>query len=214
MRIVGGKFKGRDLTSPGGTRVRPTGEDVRVGIMAMVREDLPKARILDLFAGTGALGLEAVSRGARYVDFVESGPSSLHSLKANIARLRIREKTKVFKRDALPFAAALDPWRYDIVFVDPPYGSRMLDRVIESWQERKFSHILVCEHAVTHEMPKGAFDKRIFDEATAVTIYRHERPVTPETVAATAATADASTADAATADTDAPPPATASDDAP
>lgn len=180
MRIVGGKFAGRELTSPGGTRVRPTAETVRVGIMTMLKADLPKARILDLFAGTGAMGLEAVSRGAKYVDFVEFGPTSLHSLKANIARLRIREKTKVFKKDALPFAAALEPWRYDIVFVDPPYGSKMLDRVIETWQEKKYSHILVAEHAVAHEMPRGAFDKRIFDEMTAVTIYRHERPAPVE----------------------------------
>lgn len=177
MRIVGGKFKGRGLTSPGGTRVRPTAEDVRVAIMGMIKADLPNARILDLFAGTGAMGLEAVSRGAKYVDFVEFGPTSLHSLKANIAKLRIREKTKVFKKDALPFAAALEPWRYDIVFVDPPYGSKMLDRVIETWKINKYSHILVAEHTVDHVMPSGVFDKRIFDATTAVTIYRHERPV-------------------------------------
>lgn len=157
--------------------MRPTAEDVRVGIMGMIKADLPNARILDLFAGTGAMGLEAVSRGAKYVDFVEFGPTSLHSLKANIAKLRVREKTKVFKKDVLPFAAALDPWRYDIVFVDPPYGSKMLDRVIETWQAKKYSHILVAEHAVDHILPAGAYDKRIFDTMTAVTIYRHERPV-------------------------------------
>lgn len=189
MRIVGGKFKGRELTSPGGTRVRPTAEAVRVGIMAMLKADLPKARILDLFAGTGAMGLEAVSRGAQYVDFVEFGPTSLHSLKANIARLRIREKTKVFKKDALPFAAALAPWRYDIVFVDPPYGSKMLDRVIDTWLVKKYSHILVAEHEVSHILPGKPFDKRIFDETTAVTIFRHARPVEPTAVAAD--TADA-----------------------
>jgi 16S rRNA (guanine966-N2)-methyltransferase len=147
--------------------------------MAMLKEDLPKARILDLFAGTGAMGLEAVSRGARYVDFVEFGPTSLHSLKANIAKLRIREKTKVFKKDALPFAAALEPWRYDIVFVDPPYGSKMLDRVIDTWLVNKYSHILVAEHEVGHVLPGKPYDKRIFDATTAVTIYRHERPVPP-----------------------------------
>lgn len=136
----------------------------------MLSADLEGARILDLFAGTGALGLEAISRGARYADFVEDRPSSLHALKANIAALRVREKTRVFKKDALPFAAALPADRYDIAFVDPPYGSRMLDRVIESWHANKFSRILAVEHAVEHELPRG-YDKRIFEE-TAVSIYR------------------------------------------
>ena len=173
MRIVAGKFAGRTLTSPNDFRVRPTAEHVRVGLLGMLADDLKGARVLDLFAGTGALGLEAVSRGARYVDFVEYGPASLHALKANIAALRIREKTKVFKKDALPFAALLPADRYDIAFADPPYGSRMLDRLIETWDRTKFSRILAVEHAADHVMPlePRAFDKRIFDDS-AVTIYR------------------------------------------
>jgi 16S rRNA (guanine966-N2)-methyltransferase len=182
MRIVGGKYAGRNLTSPNDFRVRPTAELVRVGLLNMLGPDLEKARILDLFAGTGALGLEAISRGARYRDFVEFGPSSLHALKANIAALRLREKTKVFKKDALPFAANLEADRYDIAFVDPPYGSKQLDRVIETWQARKFSRILAVEHATTHVLPLG-YDKRIFGES-AVTLYRQapkpEPVVAPE----------------------------------
>ena len=175
MRIVGGKFAGRTLTSPNDFRVRPTAEAVRVGTMGLIKADLEKARVLDLFAGTGALGLEAISRGARYADFVETGPPSLHALKANIAALRVREKTRVFKKDALPFAAALEPDRYDIAFLDPPYGSRMLDRVIESWVARRFSRVLVAEYATGHAVPAAGdafvFDKRIFEDST-VTIYR------------------------------------------
>lgn len=173
MRIVAGKFAGRTLTSPNDFRVRPTAEHVRVGLLGMLAADLKGARVIDLFAGTGALGLEALSRGARYVDFVEYGLSSLHALKANVAALRIREKTKVFKKDALPFAAALPTDRYDIAFADPPYGSRMLDRLIETWDRTKFSRILAVEHATGHAMPAEprAFDKRIFEDST-VTIYR------------------------------------------
>ncbi len=185
MRIVGGKFAGRTLTSPNDHRVRPTAEQVRVGTMGMIRADLEKARVLDLFAGTGALGLEAISRGARYADFVETGPPSLHALKANIAALRVREKTRVFKKDALPFAAALEPDRYDITFLDPPYGSRMLDRVIESWITNRFSRVLVAEYATGHALPAAAdafvFDKRIFED-TAVTIYRRD-PEPPRSIA-------------------------------
>lgn len=196
MRIVRGKFAGRDLTSPGDGRVRPTAEQVRDGLMNMLHKDLDKARVLDLFSGTGAIGLEALSRGARYVDFVENGPPSLHSLKANIAALRVRDQTRVFKKDALPFAAYLEPDRYDITFVDPPYGSRMLDRVIDTWVARRFSRILVCEHAVTHELPRP-YDKRIFGE-TAISIYR--QPVVVPDAATEATASDTASPDARTRD--------------
>jgi 16S rRNA (guanine966-N2)-methyltransferase len=91
MRIVGGKFAGRDLMSPADRRVRPTAEAVRAGMLNLLDADLPDARILDLFAGTGALGLEAISRGARSADFVEFRPASLHALRANVAALRLRD---------------------------------------------------------------------------------------------------------------------------
>jgi 16S rRNA (guanine966-N2)-methyltransferase len=130
---------------------------------------LTGARILDLFAGTGALGLEALSRGAATADFVETRASSLHALKANIVLLRARDRTRVFKKDALRFAAALREGSYDVAFVDPPYESRMLDRVIEGWQLTRFSAILVAEHATTHTLPPGAELER-FGE-TSVSFY-------------------------------------------
>ncbi|HVZ77059.1 MAG TPA: RsmD family RNA methyltransferase, partial [Gemmatimonadaceae bacterium] len=131
---------------------------------------LPGARVLDLFAGTGALGLEAISRGAARADFVEFRPASLHALRANIVALRARDCTRVFKRDALPFAAMLDSGAYDIAFADPPYESRMLDRVIEQWQRTHFARVLAVEHARTHVLPKGG-RTRTFED-TAITIYR------------------------------------------
>lgn len=139
-------------------------------MLDMLEPDLPKARVIDLFAGTGALGLEAISRGAAYADFVEFRPDSLHSLKANIAALRLLKNTRIFKRDALPFAAALQTDKYDIAFADPPYGSRMLDRIIDTWTLNHFSRILAVEHRTDHELPKGA-EHRVFDD-TAITIYR------------------------------------------
>jgi len=169
VRIVGGKFAGRDLTSPNDFRVRPTAEHVRAGLMELLAADLPGARVLDLFAGTGALGLEAISRGARTADFVETRPASLHALRANIAALRLRDRTRVYKRDALPFAAALEPDSYDVAFVDPPYESRMLDRVLESWQARPFARVLAVEHARTHPLPPGRRGQTF--EQTSVTIY-------------------------------------------
>jgi 16S rRNA (guanine966-N2)-methyltransferase len=170
LRIVAGKFAGRDLVSPADTRVRPTAEKVRAGLLDMLAADLAGARILDLFAGTGALGLEAISRGARTADFVEFRPASLHALRANVAALRLVKRTRIFKRDAIPFVAALPPDGYEIAFADPPYESRVLDRVLEMWKARRFSRVLAVEHALTHVLPKGSQAHRFQD--CAVTIYR------------------------------------------
>ena len=170
MRIVSGRFAGRDLVSPRDFRVRPTAEQVRVAMLDLLASDIPGARVLDLFAGTGALGLEAISRGARSADFVEFRPSSLHALRANIALFRLRERTRVFKRDAIPFAEALAADSYEVAFADPPYGSRMLDRVIATWRANRFARVLAVEHASDHVVPTGG-TSRVLDE-TAVTIYR------------------------------------------
>jgi 16S rRNA (guanine966-N2)-methyltransferase len=170
VRIVGGKFAGRDLTSPADFRVRPTAEHVRAAVLEALALDVPNARILDLFAGTGALGLESLSRGAKSADFVEFRPASLHALRANVAALKLRDRTRIFKRDAVQFAAALSADSYEIAFVDPPYESRQLDLVIGAWQSTGFARILVAEHARTHEIPRGG-SRRAFED-TVVTIYR------------------------------------------
>lgn len=169
MRIVSGKWAGRHLTPPADRRVRPTSEPVRDVWLRKLEGELPQARVLDLFAGTGALGLEAMSRGARYADFVETRPSSLHALRANVAALHVREKTRIFKRDALNFASRLEADAYQVAFADPPYESRMLDRLIEVWQERRFSRILTVEHALDHPLPLEG--KRYEFDETAVTFF-------------------------------------------
>lgn len=175
MRIVGGKWAGRDLTSPNDRRVHPTAEKVRAAVLAVLSKDLRDARVLDLFAGTGALGLEALSRGAKSCDFVETRPSSLHALKANVAALHAIKQSRVFKRDALPFAANLTTaGAYDIAFCDPPYESRMLDRVLAHWHDTQFARIFVAEHAAAHPLPRGG---RRYDYGdTAVTIYLAPAP--------------------------------------
>ena len=170
MRIVGGKFAGRDLTSPKDFRVRPTAELVRAKLLDLLGADVTAARVLDLFAGTGALGLEAISRGAKSADFVEFRPSSLHALKANIGLLRLRDKTRVFKKDAVQFAAALSEGSYELAFADPPYDSRQLDLVIKSWMATRFARVLAVEHARGHELPVGA-ERYVWGD-TCVRVYR------------------------------------------
>jgi 16S rRNA (guanine966-N2)-methyltransferase len=172
MRIVGGVWAGKSLESPGG-RVRPTAEEVRGPWLTSLEDELDGARVLDLFAGTGALGLEALSRGAERCDFVENGAPALHALKANVARMRIRDRTRIFRKDALAFASAAEEGAYDIAFADPPYASRQLDRLVEIWLERPFSRVLSVEHAADHPLP-GRPELRRFGD-THVSTYRIER---------------------------------------
>ena len=106
------------------------GERVRGRWLDLLRDDVAEARALDLFAGSGALGLEAMSPGAGSTDFVENGRASLHALKANVAAFRLGKRARIFRTDAIPFVERLEAGAYDIVFADPPYGSRKADRVI------------------------------------------------------------------------------------
>ena len=169
MRIVGGRWAGTDLTSPGG-RVRPTAEALRAEAMGLLGDALEGAGVLDLFAGTGALGLEALSRGAASADFVENGAAALHALKANVARLRARDRTRIFKRDAVPFVEALEAGAYDVAFADPPYGSRIAERVVGAWRAVPFARLLLVEHAADREPPPGGRTHRFGD--SALTLYR------------------------------------------
>ncbi len=170
MRIVKGKWAGRDLTSPGGS-VRPTAEGVRSGWLDLLDQELAGARVLDLFSGSGALGLEALSRGARYVDFVENGPAALHALKANVAALRVKPRARIFKQDAIPFVERLAENAYDMALADPPYGSAKLDRVLGAWRRAPFARILAFEHAKDHviEWKGKQYD---FGGPTRVTVLR------------------------------------------
>jgi 16S rRNA (guanine966-N2)-methyltransferase len=124
--------------------------------------------VLDLFAGTGALGLEALSRGAASCDFVENNPSALHALKANVAALRASARCRIFKRDAIPFVERLAADRYDLAFADPPYGSRKLDRIVARWLEAPFARLLVLEHDPEHVLPVRGRSRRVGDSAVTL----------------------------------------------
>lgn len=181
MRIVGGRWAGLPLTSPG-PRIRPTMEAARVIAMEMLETELAGARFLDAFAGTGAVGLEALSRGAAQCDFVEDGTAAAHGLKANVAKVRARERIRVFFRDAIPFVERLGTHAYDIAFVDPPYGSRKLDRVLDCWYGMQFSHLLLVEHPVDHPIaiPAGFRWKTRQVEDTLLTLLRPKPGTAPQ----------------------------------
>lgn len=127
MRIVAGRFRGARLAAPKGQDTRPTSDKVRQALFNILRHgvadfELEGARVLDVFAGTGALGLEALSQGARFALFIDSDASARAAIRQNVEALSLTGETKIWRRDATSPgpAGTLDP--FDLVFLDPPYG--------------------------------------------------------------------------------------------
>jgi 16S rRNA (guanine966-N2)-methyltransferase len=119
VRVVAGEFKGRRLRAPRGMRTRPTADRVREAVFSMLG-DVAGARVLDLYAGSGALGIEALSRGAASAVFVESDPRAVAAIRENLRSLGLDEPVR--RQDALRFLARAEG-RFDLVFCDPPYDS-------------------------------------------------------------------------------------------
>lgn len=116
--------------------------------MSILSDALPGARVLDLFAGSGALGLEALSRGAASIDFVDIGPRSIAALKSNIESLGVGDVARVHRADALRFAARLAPLSYDVAFADPPYTvEAAATDLVQGFRVTPFARILAVEHA-------------------------------------------------------------------
>ncbi len=164
MRIVGGTFRGRRLAAPKDRRIRPTADRVREAWMSILQDALPGARVLDLYAGTGALGLEALSRGAITVDFVETSLPALAALRANIAGLGVESRATVHRADALRFAGRLPPGSYDIVLADPPYARDDAGQLVALFRQAPFGRILAVEHPAGMGLP-GDDTRRYGDTA-------------------------------------------------
>lgn len=135
MRIVAGSFRGRPLAVPADARIRPTSDRVReamFNILAHGIDDfsLAGARVLDLFAGTGALGLEAISRGARRCLFVEEAPEARALIRENVEALGLTGATRIWRRDATKLGPAGAADRCDLVLLDPPYGQGLGERAL------------------------------------------------------------------------------------
>ncbi|HXZ67513.1 MAG TPA: 16S rRNA (guanine(966)-N(2))-methyltransferase RsmD [Alphaproteobacteria bacterium] len=139
MRIVGGRFSGRTLHAPSGQSVRPTSDRVRESLFNILEHGdypLEGARVIDLFAGSGALGLEAISRGAVYALFVEEGTAPRAAIRRNIESLALTGATRIFRRDATKLGAipaGITP--FDLAFVDPPYDRGLVVPCLQALQE-------------------------------------------------------------------------------
>ena len=138
--------------------------------MSIVNADLPDARVLDLFAGSGALGLEALSRGAAVVDFVEIAAKSLAALRANAESLGAGSAAVIHRADALRFVERLEPHAYDVAFADPPYDLGLATKVAERWLDVPFADVLGIEHRMDEVLPGGG-DRRRYG-GTVITFFR------------------------------------------
>ena len=140
MRIVAGKFRGASLDAPKGLTTRPTSDRVRQALFNVLehgpaRFDFDGARVLDLFAGTGALALEALSRGARYAVFIEEDAAARGAIRRNVETLSLTGVTKIWRRDATKLGDAGALQRFDLIFCDPPYGQGLGLRALVSAAE-------------------------------------------------------------------------------
>ena len=167
LRIIAGEFKGRRLKAPAGRTVRPTGDRVKEAWFSILQQSIPEARVLDLFAGSGALGFEALSRGAVSVDFVETHRASLTALKANTEALKVEDRVTIHRSDALRFAERLQPAQYDVAFADPPYASDEAERLVTLFRGTPFARVFSVEHSADRVLP-GDDTRRYGD--TAITL--------------------------------------------
>lgn len=156
MRVITGSAKGKRLKELPGMDTRPTTDRVKEGLFNVIQFDIEGRRILDLFAGTGQLGVECLSRGAAYCDFVDSAPAAMKIIRDNVASCRLTEKAAFHQKD---FSAFLNSarGRYDLIFLDPPYASGNLERALEMIATIDIvsgNGIIVCETPVDHILPE------------------------------------------------------------
>ncbi|HTL60763.1 MAG TPA: 16S rRNA (guanine(966)-N(2))-methyltransferase RsmD [Nitrospira sp.] len=136
MRVIAGSHRGRRLTGPRGTPLRPTSDKVREALFSILGSRIPGCRFLDLYAGTGAVGIEALSRGASVVTFVESDPKAVQIMRKNLTACGLLEQADVCLRSTESFLRNRRSWNgpYDVVFADPPYADQnAVELVLHSW---------------------------------------------------------------------------------
>ncbi len=136
MRIVGGEFRGRPLATPRSSAIRPTTDRTREAVFNVLAhrfDGKPEgARVLDLFAGTGALGIEALSRGAAFALFIEESTEGRGLIRANVEDLGLTGRSKIFRRDATDLGNIGTMLPFDLLFADPPYGKGLGERALQS----------------------------------------------------------------------------------
>jgi 16S rRNA (guanine966-N2)-methyltransferase len=179
MRVVGGRLKGRNLASPASRDIRPTADRLRESVFNVLihayDDPVADARVLDLFAGTGALGIEAISRGAKFSLFVDNGAEARALMRDNVEALGLGGVTKVYRRDATDLGPAHPMEPFSLVFLDPPYGKGLADKALISLRDGGWltsGALIVVEEtkAAGFKGPEGfsELERRAYDDTEFV----------------------------------------------
>lgn len=169
MRIIGGQLKGKRILVPSGFRVRPPLAKIREAIFQILPKDWEGKRVLDLYAGCGSFGLEALSRGAEYVVFVEKGGFVLNVLRKNIDSCRYREKASILMLNvlkAIPYLGSREE-RFDVVFVDPPFERNLASETMELLDENKLirdNGWVILRHSIKETVNVSYGEISLFDQ--------------------------------------------------
>ncbi len=180
MRVITGKARGVQLKTPEGTLTRPTTDRVKEALFSIIQFEIPGARVLDLFGGTGQLGIEALSRGAKKAVFVDGQDKACRLIRENLTRTKLLSDAQVIRSDYLAY---LDRCRekFDIIFLDPPYAEVFLENALKRITEidiLETNGIIVAERPAGKELPWdfGGYtrSKDYKYGATLLTIYRRQ----------------------------------------
>lgn len=170
MRIIGGEWRGRRLRTLKGRDVRPTIDRVREAWMSAMGGRMDGLRVLDLFSGSGALGLETLSRGAEYVVFVEQARGARRVLEANIEACEAGDRCRVVADDVFRYLGRADDEAFDVALADPPYGTGDAQRLVQRFRDLPFARELWVEHPWRETIPAGSADRTRRYGDTALTL--------------------------------------------
>ncbi len=176
MRVITGTARGRNLLTLPGEDVRPTTDRVKEAMFSIIQFEVEGSQVLDLFAGSGQLGIEALSRGAAYATFVDSSNESVDCVKSNLQKTNLKTNSCVVKTDAFSFLKT-STGSFDIAFIDPPYSKGLVQMALPLVALRMNDNgVIICEHPYGEEMPESAGDFSLYREykygKVALSVYR------------------------------------------
>lgn len=162
MRIITGEARGKRLSAAPGIHTRPTTDRVKESIFNIIQFDIGGRAVLDLFCGSGQMGLEALSRGARYCRFVDNDRAALDTVRCNIKACKFEERCDVTSGDAISFLARQEASSFGLIFIDPPYSGKLLNKAMEDivrFDILAQGGIIVCESSSTEQLalPGGSY---------------------------------------------------------
>lgn len=178
MRVITGSAKGRKLKTLSGEDVRPTTDRVKEALFSIIQFETEGRRVLDLFAGSGQLGIEALSRGASSAVFVDASRDSIEVVRDNLNTVKLAQSAQVLQMDSLAFLAG-QCGPFDIALLDPPYGAGLLHKALPMAARRMApGGVIICESAAKEELPEQAEDFRLVRRypygRISLAVYRRE----------------------------------------